>query len=417
MYVASIPIWNNNSVIILLISVSDAWPFYWRCLLDMTFSPTTDGKDEEIHKDEEGHDAHVPQEGTVSTKDIRRHTMRIHEWEMLYQSIMRSGFDWRSNSYQLPNADGGSIETSPSTGFNNRGFSRILECHGVNPHILSQACPMLSNMYHGTIAADLSSINLREQRKLVREMEKNVGAKNKPASQATVNKGKLQPLNRKRHQHAIPLACEAGMLWCFVDCSRSVKGFVFQIGRLEFTRIRVAQLIGLFRKLRTIDDGVAAIAEKCVNVFAQQHLLFDSAWESLELTVDKKKNEVPLNQRLQFRSIIAKGQIHVAELIFAALYPIERIAYGEAATDECVVAVQDILGFAELEIQSLPIPYSGDLNRDIRRLMYTLVKEASKHGFAPYRLFLGTTLSETGNPPNPKAIFNLYKIMFIVYFT
>ena len=188
-------------------------------------------------------------------------------------------------------------------------------------------------------------------------------------------------------QAAVPVTLKGtGYLWCFTNCSGSVRGLVCSIGKCAELRSRTAQLLGWEGVLSGL---FGTKFSELIDLYSWQYLLFHEAWKSLMAKLDTKR-ELTLYCQQFWRSHVANLQLHIAKLLSIAVYIMERSAYRNNVSNIQKNRVKVIMENIEGVLEEIPLFVTlNDIRSDVDRDRYRLWKQADTEGFSPYRYFLG----------------------------
>ena len=185
-----------------------------------------------------------------------------------------------------------------------------------------------------------------------------------------------------RDTNRIPRRLEDdGFLWTRLMDSRTVQAYGQTISRNDLLKKRTSQIIGFLGKLGNI---IGPRAETLVRIYIWQGLIFESVWTGLAEKFDKHPNVEELCKCL-WRSDIVQRQMLVLAQYETGLYAIERIAYGQIASNEMKGMLTQVIDNVKKTMEAVPnVIIMEALRLKISREMFEMWKSANSNGFEPY---------------------------------
>jgi hypothetical protein len=197
-----------------------------------------------------------------------------------------------------------------------------------------------------------------------------------------------------RDSHSVPQRVEDdGFLWTRGMCSRTVQAYSLNYSRNDLLKRRSSQVIGCLGQLGNI---LGSRAEDLVRTYIWQDIIFESAWTAVAEQFDRRSDVEELS-KCSWRSLLMQRQILVLSLYEVGLYAIERIAYGQIASNEMKGRLTQIINLMKTPMQAVPnFIVMEALSLKISRKMFEMWKAAKSEGFVPYRFLLDSGAQGAG---------------------
>jgi hypothetical protein len=188
----------------------------------------------------------------------------------------------------------------------------------------------------------------------------------------------------------VNIEMQDGWIWCFTNCSQTVRQYVKTIGKSKDLKLRVAQLMGWEDVLSPLIMSPENNVNTFIDVYCWQKTIFSQAWSGLGAKLDPD-TRVKLGDKLYWRSYTANTQLHVNKLLAMTTYLMERIAYRNMASNTVKARIKTLISAIINAVNKAPLAERIDEFRaEIQAVRFKLHKSAKDEGFCPFRYFLGS---------------------------
>jgi hypothetical protein len=176
-------------------------------------------------------------------------------------------------------------------------------------------------------------------------------------------------------------------------CSRGARNWMHSIVHAKQTMKRVAQLIGYQDILsQLVKDRWSKLIKTAI--FMEKSCEWQ--WSMLEKHLDPNE-QLSEYSKWTARCTIAYLQDHIYDLLRELVYLLERVCYKNNCSNSLASKVDMLFNSIDHDLACLPYPIRRITEQEESKEVFKLCKEALHAGCSPYRLFISSKLTNTGD--------------------